>query len=96
MTTPIAFLCRLTRRAALAVGLLLLVSVFIGGAHHHSDGTHSACVVCAASHSPAISTALPSPVTVPSDRPRSVVLPVLESVRELRLETAPSRAPPLA
>ena len=96
MTTPSPFLRRLTRRIAPALGLLVLTAVFVGGAHHHADGVHSVCVVCVASHSPAITTALPSPAMAPTDRPQPIALPALEILRELRLESAPSRAPPLA
>ena len=83
-------------RLSPVLGVILLAMLFVGGVHHHADARHDACVVCAASHSPAIATA-PSPRTVaPTDHFVAVTPAVERAPYAARLETAPSRAPPSA
>jgi hypothetical protein len=96
MTDPIATDRRRIRRLAPVLGLLLLTVLFVGGAHHHADGVHHACVVCTVGHSPAIAADLAAPTAAPTGMTQAIFAPIERALRPPRLETAPSRAPPLA
>jgi len=86
--------CRIVRRIAPVLGMVLLVGVFAGIMPHHDDGPGHFCAVCAAGHSPAIAEAIPSPAKPPAG-PREELPGVATSPpRPARLETASSRAPP--
>jgi len=96
MTNVIASARPLIRRLTPVLGLLLLVVLFVGGTHHHADGAHHACMVCTAGHSPAVAADITAPAAVPDGPPQSVHAPLQHAPRTTRLETALSRAPPLA
>ena len=96
MTNTTASARRLIRRLTPILGLLLLTVLFVGGTHHHADGTHHACVVCTVGHSPAVAADIAVPATVPAGPPQAVQAPLQHAPRPTRLETAPSRAPPPA
>ena len=96
MTNPIATDRRRICRLAPVLGLLLLTVLFVSGAHHHPDGVHHTCVVCTVGHSPAIAADLTVPVAAPTGTTQAIHAPLERAPRPTRLETAPTRAPPLA
>ena len=96
MTNAIASSRPLQRLLTPVMGMLLLALLFVGGAHHHSDGGHHACAVCTVGHSPAVAASITAPTGVPDRSSLAVCAPSLHAPRPARLETASSRAPPLA
>ena len=96
MTNPTSFARPLIRRLTPMLGLLLLTVLFVGGAHHHSGDAHHVCVLCTVGHSPAVAADITVPSVAPVGATLAVHAPVQCAPRQPRLETAPSRAPPLA
>jgi hypothetical protein len=96
MTNPIATDRHRIRRLAPVLGLLLLTVLFVSGTHHHPDGGHHTCVVCTVGHSPAVAANLATPTPAPTGMTQAIHAPLERAPRPTRLETAPSRAPPLA
>ncbi len=85
---------RLVHRLAPVLGLLLLVTLFVGGAHHHVDERGHGCTVCTVAHSPAVAADLAAPAAAPDDGERTLHAPATDAPRPVRVETASSRAPP--
>jgi hypothetical protein len=96
MTPPTAFARTLSRRLVPVLGALLLLLLTVGSAHHHADGDHHACVICTVGHSPAITAGLTAPVAAPAGPAQALQAAPRRTPRSLRIEAAPSRAPPLA
>src|SRR5258705_12131468 len=96
MTTFRASARSFMHRLAPLLSAVLLAVLFLGGIHHHADGTHDACVVCAASHSPAVTTALRPPTVAPTDHFVAVSQAVERAPSAGPPEAAPQSAPPLA
>jgi len=96
MTHAIASARMLTRRLLPMLGMLLLLLLSASGAHHHADGMHHACAICTVGHSPAITADLAAPVAAPNAPGHAVHATPERAPRAHRLESAPSRAPPLA
>jgi hypothetical protein len=95
MTRTIA-IARHARRLAPALGLLLLVTVFGVGSHHHDDGRDHVCAVCTVGHASAVASDLAAPAASP-DGPDGALHATTEAApRPTRFETASSRAPPRA
>jgi hypothetical protein len=86
----------LIRRLSPVLGVILLAVLFVGGIHHHADGSHEVCVACAASHSPAVTTAPTSPAGTPTDHYVALAPRVERVPHATRHETTRSRAPPSA
>ena len=76
------------------VGLLLLVALFVGGAHHHVDGNRHPCAVCTVVHAPAVASVVSAASTAPEGPQRVVPADRQRAPRPIRLATASSRAPP--
>ena len=86
---------RLARRFTPALALLLLVSLVVGGTHHHADGRgHESCVVCTVSHAPAAMSAEPaaSPQALPATERLEFARTEAPAQPERHSES--SRAPP--
>ena len=96
MTSLSASLRARMHRLTPVLGLLLLTVLFVGGTHHHADGPHHACVLCTAGNSTAVAAPLPSPAAAPLGAIERISSVAHRAPRVTRLETAPSRAPPLA
>ena len=96
MTTTHSYARSWIRRLAPVLGLLLLAVTFVGGTHHHSDGAHHVCVVCAAGHSPAVAADLTTPNVVPSGPSQSLHAPSERVPRPSHIGTIACRAPPPA
>ena len=91
---PLATLRRYLRRGAPMVIWALLLTLIVGGLHHHADaGVHHECAVCSLSHAPATATiaaAEPAP-TLHNER---IAIPALVMPRAVRVAAASSRGPP--
>jgi hypothetical protein len=84
----------LAHRLSPVLGLLLLVTLFAGGTHHHEDGRDHACAVCTVGHAPAVAADIAAPAAAPDGPERALHAPTPFSPRPARSETASSRAPP--
>ena len=96
MTPPTAITRHLVHRLSPILGLLLIVALFIGGAHHHNDGHQHVCAVCTAGHSPAVIELVTAPTTAPAGPALRLQALTTHAPRQARSETASSRAPPPA
>ncbi len=96
MTKPTACNRRPDCRLTPLLGLLLLVVLFVGGAHHHADGGRHVCAVCTVGHSTAVAADVAAPTAAPAGPARAIHAPTQRAPRQTRLETASSRAPPQA
>ena len=81
-------------RLAPVLGLLLLVTLLAGGAHHHVDDPGHGCAVCTVSHAPAVAADIAAPAAVPETNGRTLHAPAADAPRPIRVETASCRAPP--
>jgi hypothetical protein len=92
---------RVARRSilrALSVlpGLVLLLALVAGSAHHHAhEGTSHACAICSLSHAPATTTVAVA-VKAPTVSAERVFAFTLGTPRPARVAASPSRAPPPA
>jgi hypothetical protein len=87
---------RLAHRFAPVVAVLLLITIVIGGAHHHADGVHDVCALCSVAHGSAIAADVPSPVASLSEHPDLLVASAEHTPLPIRLDVPRGRAPPLA
>lgn len=92
--TPTIARTRHARRLAPALGLLLLVTLFGAGAHHHDDGRDHVCAVCTVGHASAVAAEVAAAPAAPDGPERSLHAPSPVAPRPVRLETASSRGPP--
>ena len=91
---PLATLRRYLRRGAPMVIWALLLTLIVGGLHHHADaGAHHECAVCSLSNAPATAT-IAAVEPAPTLRYEHIVVPVLVSPRAARVAAASSRGPP--
>lgn len=94
MTLSTAATRRLMHRLAPVLGLLMLVTLFTGGAHHHDDEREHDCAVCTAGHSPMVAGDVATSSTVPAETWQVLHVPALSATYPARVESASSRAPP--
>ena len=94
MFRPSSSVPPLVHRLAPVLGLLLLVTLFAGGAHHHADERGHGCAVCTVSHAPAVAADIAAPATAPDTDGRTLHAPATVAPRPVRVETASCRAPP--
>jgi hypothetical protein len=91
---PLATLRRYLRRGAPMVIWALLLTLVVGGLHHHADGAaHHECAVCSLTTAPATAT-IAAAETAPSLRFERIEVPALVAPRAARLAAASSRGPP--
>ena len=84
-------------RLAPVTSLLLVVALFIGGAHHHAEGAAPhACAVCSAGHAHAATAAAAPDPHAPLRQPGAVFSPPANEPRQGPTAAANSRAPPVA
>lgn len=94
MIRPSSSVPPLIHRLAPVLGLLLLVTLFAGGTHHHADAREHGCAVCTVSHAPAIAADIAVPAAAPDTDGRTLHAPAADAPRPVRVETASCRAPP--
>jgi len=91
---PLATLRRSLRRSAPIVIWTLLLTLVVGGLHHHADGAaHHECAVCSLSSAPATAT-IAAAESAPTLGYERVEVPALVAPRAARIAAASSRAPP--
>jgi len=96
MTGPFTALRRLVHRFAPVAMLLLLLSLVVGGTHHHADGAHDVCVLCSVGQGSAITADTPAPAATPAERPQTLVASSEHAPLPFRLDVPRGRAPPTA
>jgi hypothetical protein len=94
MTLSTATTRRLMHRLAPVLGLLMLVTLFAGGAHHHVDERDHDCVVCTVGHAAVGTEAVATSSTAPEGTGQLLHAPGLSAASPTRVESASSRAPP--
>jgi hypothetical protein len=91
---PLATLRRYLRRGAPTVIWALLLTLIVGGLHHHAGaGAHHECAVCSLSSAPATAT-IASAEPAPTLRYERIAVPVLVAPRAARVAATSSRGPP--